>query len=155
MENGKRYDHDAKIMYNENDVKAFVHSWFAGFDHQSDRWFFERHLDTENVDMYFPEFGPIKSISDFEKWYQGVIDNIQWNFHEISNLRVSGNEEKGFSVSLDISWKAKKYEGATLCTEVHQVWKVKVNKDRNFIIERHFALEMADHSELFPKEHQP
>lgn len=137
--NRKRYDHDAKTKYNENDVKAFVYNWFAKFDHQSGIGFFIGHLYPENVDMYFPDFGPIKSISDFEKWYKQVIDNIQWNFHEISNLTVSGIEEMGFSVSLDISWKAKTYEGKTLYKDVHQDWKVTVDECRNFIIEKHVA----------------
>lgn len=146
MGNSKRYDHDAKTLYNENDVKAFVHNWFAGFDHQSDIAVFKRHLDPEKVDMYFPDTPPsvIKSISDFEKWYNNVIENIQWNFHEISNLKVSGDEEKGFSVSLDINWKAKTYEGKTLYKDVHQDWKVKVDKDRNFIIEKHCAKEIKN-----------
>lgn len=144
MGNSKRYDHDAKTLYNENDVKAFVYNWFAGFDHQSDIGVFKRHLDPEKVDMYFPDTPPsiIKSFSDFEKWYNNVIENIQWNFHEISNLKVSGDEMNGFSVSLDINWKAKTYEGKTLCKDVHQDWKVKVDKSRNFIIEKHFAQEI-------------
>ncbi len=142
--NSKRYDHNAKTLYNENDVKAFVHNWFAGFDHQRDVEFFTKHLYPENVDMYFPDFGPIKNFSDFKKWYQGVIDNIQWNFHETSNLKVSGDEAKGFSVSLDINWKAKKYKGETLDKKVHQDWKVKVDKDRNFIIEKHCAKEIKN-----------
>jgi len=29
----KNYDRSAKTMYSENDVKAFVYNWFAGFDH--------------------------------------------------------------------------------------------------------------------------
>ncbi len=145
MGNSKRYDDYAKTKFNENDVKAFVHKWFAEFDHQSDISFFKGHLDPENVDMYFPDFGPIKNFSNFEKWYKKVVENIQWNVHEISNLKVSGDEEKGFSVSLDINWKAKTYEGKTLYKCVHQNWEVIVDKSRNFIIEKHFVQQMVDH----------
>jgi ankyrin repeat protein len=74
--NRKEYDYNAKISYSENDVKAFVYTWFAGFDHQADIGVFKRHLNPEKVDMHFPDF-PIKGITDFERWYNNVIDNIQ------------------------------------------------------------------------------
>ena len=134
----KHYDRIAKIMYSENDVMGFVHSWFAGFDHQADINMFKKHLNPEKVDMYFPDF-PIKSMEDFERWYNNVIDNIQWNVHRISNLKVSGDEINGFSVSLDINWKAKTYKGETYDMNIHQDWRVKVDKSRKFIIEKHRA----------------
>jgi len=134
----KHYDRIAKIMYSENDVIAFVYSWFAGFDHQADINMFKKHLNPEKVDVYFPDF-PIKSMEDFERWYNNVIDNIQWNAHRISNLKVSGDEINGFSVSLDINWKAKTYKGETYDMNIHQDWRVKVDKSRKFIIEKHRA----------------
>ena len=130
------YDRSAKTSYSENDVKAFVYNWFAGFDHQADMGLFKRHLNPEKVDMHFPDF-PIKSISDFERWYNNVIDTIQWNAHKISNLKVSGDEMSGYSVSLDINWKAKTYKGETYDMNIHQDWIVKVDKSRNFVIEKH------------------
>jgi hypothetical protein len=136
--NRKEYDHKAKTVCSENDVKAFVYTWFAGFDHQADIGVFKRHLDPGKVDMHFPDF-PIKSISDFERWYNDVIDNIQWNAHLISNLEVLGDEMTGFSISLDINWKAKTYKGEIYDMNIHQDWKVKVDKNRNFIIEKHRA----------------
>ena len=134
----KNYDRSAKTMYSENDVKAFVYNWFAGFDHQADISMFKKHLNPEKIDMYFPDF-PIKRIEDFERWYNNVIDNIQWNAHKISNLNVSGNEGSGFFVSLDINWKAKTYKGETYDMNIHQDWIVKVDKSRNFVIEKHRA----------------
>jgi hypothetical protein len=136
--NRKKYDHKAKTSYSENDVKAFVYNWFAGFDHQVDIGVFKRHLNSEKVDMHFPDF-PIKSISDFERWYSNVIDTIQWNVHKISNLKVSGDEMGGYSVSLDINWKARTYKGETYDMNIHQDWMVKVDKSRNFVIQKHRA----------------
>lgn len=43
----KSYDRSAKTMYSENDVKAFVYNWFAGFDHQADANVFKKHLNPE------------------------------------------------------------------------------------------------------------
>lgn len=136
--NRKKYDHNAKTIYSENDVKAFVYKWFSGFDHQADIGVFKRHLNPEKIDMYFPDF-LIKSMADFERWYSNVIDNIQWNSHRISNLKVSGDEITGFSVSLDINWKAKTYKDETYDMNIHQEWMVKVDKTRNFVIEKHRA----------------
>jgi len=121
-----------------NDVKAFVYQWFAGFDHQADIAFFEKHLDPDRVDMHFPDF-PVKNLIDFERWYNDVIANIKWNAHEISHLTVTGNEKDGFSVSLDVNWKARTYDGKNLDLNVHQDWKVAIDHNRNFIIERHRA----------------
>ena len=136
--NQKNYDPNAKTTYSENDVKAFVYSWFAGFDHQADIAVFKRHLNPTKVDMLFPDF-PIKSIGDFERWYKGVIETIQWNAHKISNLEVSGDEMRGYTVSLNINWKAKTYKGETYDLNIHQEWLVKVDQSRNFIIEKHRA----------------
>ncbi|MEK7433062.1 MAG: hypothetical protein AABZ74_08025 [Cyanobacteriota bacterium] len=131
----KNYDKNAKIMYSENDVKAFVYNWFAGFDHQLEINVFKKHLDSQKIDMYFPDF-PIKNMSDFERWYDGVIKNIQWNNHILSNLKITGNEKNGFSVYVDVNWKAKSYNGESYNMNIHQDWIIKVDKNHNFIIEK-------------------
>ena len=137
-QNQKIYSPDARNNYSENDVKAFVYKWFAGFDHQADPDYFLAHLDPDHVDMHFPDF-PIKSIQDFLNWYQGVIDNIGWNSHGISNLVVDGSEKDGFSVSLDIHWQARTYDNQEYDVNVHQDWQVSIDKDRQFIISKHRA----------------
>jgi hypothetical protein len=134
----KIYNQRAKNNYSENDVKAFVYSWFAGFDHQKDIKYFLKHLDPKNIDMEFPDF-PIKSKADFKRWYQGVIDSIYWNSHEISNLQVKGNQKKGFTVSLDIHWKAETYDGKKYDVIVHQDWNIKIDENKRFIITKHRA----------------
>ncbi|MFZ0725737.1 MAG: hypothetical protein WAM61_08110 [Desulfobacterales bacterium] len=131
----KQYDHNAKTLYSENDVKAFVYQWFAGFDHQADIAFFKKHLNPGKVDMRFPDF-PIKNISEFERWYDNVIADIKWNSHNISHLKVAGDEVNGFSLSLDINWKAKTYDDKNYDMNIHQDWEITVDKNRNFIIER-------------------
>jgi len=88
--------------------------------------------------MLFPDF-PIGNISDFERWYGGVIENVQWNAHELSNLKVSGDEKKGFSVSVDVGWKARTYKGEKINMAVHQDWEVSVGGEGKFIITKHRA----------------
>ncbi|MFZ0613589.1 MAG: hypothetical protein WAM73_15225 [Desulfobacterales bacterium] len=131
----KSYDHDAKTLYSENDVKAFVYQRFAGFDHQVDIAFFKKHLNPGKIDMRFPDF-PIQNLSDFERWYNNVIATIKWNAHKILKLNVAGDEISGFSVSLVVNWKAKTYDGKNYDMNVHQGWQVTTDKNRNFIIEK-------------------
>jgi len=132
------YDQRAKSTYSENDVKAFVYQWFAGFDHQADIGFFKKHLNPERVDMHFPDY-PVQSIADFEKWYQNVVNDIQWNANSISSLKVGGDETGGFTVSIDVNWKARTYDNQTYNVNVHHDWFVVVDQNRNFIIFRHRA----------------
>lgn len=141
MIKSKSYDEYAKKRYSENDVKAFVYEWFAGFDHQADKGFFEKHLNPQRIDMLFPG-RPVKSIENFRQWYANVIDTIQWNKHKISDLEVSGDEINGFSVGFNVHWTAKSYTGEVYEMNLHQDWKVEVDAHRNFIIVKHEAREI-------------
>lgn len=135
---GKTYDSTAKNTYSENDVKAFIYQWFAGFDHQADRAFFKKHLNPAQVSMHYPDF-PIASMADFERWYGNVVSSIQWNAHHITNLVVSGDEKSGFKVSLDVNWVAKAYDGQKYDMNTHQEYVISVSMDRIFIIGSHKA----------------
>ncbi len=134
----KQYDELAKTTYSKNDVSAFVYEWFAMFDHQVDIDELKKHLPKQKVTMNFPNF-PIKEMADFERWYQGVIDNIQFNSHDISNLKVSGDEKNGFKVFLHVNWKANTYDKKVYDIVVAQEWEVKVDENREFIITNHKA----------------
>ena len=134
----KIYSPEARNQYSENDVKAFVYKWFAGFDHQAEPDYFLAHLDPDHVDMRFPDF-PINTIQDFLNWYQGVIDSIGWNSHHSSDLAVTGSEKEGFSLSFNIRWQARTYDAKTYDLNIHQDWRVRVGKDRQFIIYSHRA----------------
>jgi hypothetical protein len=105
-------------------------------DRQADISTYKKHLNPQAIDMYFPDF-PIKEMKDFERWYGDVVDNIQWNSHTLSNIKVSGDEASGFIVGLDINWKVRTYKSEAYDVNVHQDWTVKVDKSRNFIIEKH------------------
>lgn len=135
----QQYGPKAKNSYSENDVKAFIYSWFAGFDHQEKSKYFKKHLDKNDIDMHYPGF-PIKSMEDFERWYKNVQNNIQWNSHHVYNIRVLGSEETGFRVSLNVRWQAKGYNGKQYDMTMRQGFILSVNKKRVFIINKHHAL---------------
>lgn len=134
----KHYDYQAKTTYSKNDVNSFVYKWFAMFDHQVDISNFKKHLPKQNIVMNFPDF-PIRKMADFEKWYDNVKDNIQFNSHDIRDLKVIGNEKNGFNVSFIVNWKATTYDGKSYDVDVAQKWLVKINENREFIISNHKA----------------
>lgn len=131
------YDQQARNELSQNDIKAFVYAWFAKFDHQAPLEQIVSHLGDE-LDMAFPGF-PILSKADFQRWYQGVIDNIQWNSHEISNLEVSGNQNDGWKVSLDVRWQARTYDGQQYDQLIHQDWQLVAGGDGVIRFKRHRA----------------
>jgi hypothetical protein len=131
----RHYDAVARHTLSANDVKSFVHQWFAWFDHQADIKLFLKHLDKKNIDMLYPDF-PIRSEKDFRRWYGGVVENVQWNSHDVRNLTVSGSAAEGFNVGLDVCWNARFYDGKTAQMLVHQDWKLKPNAARQLVFEQ-------------------
>lgn len=114
-----QYDAQTKNNLSVNDVYAFVYHWFAGFDRQQDDAYFLQYLPDGKIDMQFPDF-PIRSTVDFKRWYGNVKDTVQWNSHEIKNLRVEGKGLNQWNVTYHVLWKARTYEGETLEMETSQ-----------------------------------
>lgn len=105
------YDEQARSVYGENDVKAALYQWFAGFDHQLEAGFFLNRLTAEPI-MNYPGT-PIKSQDDFLAWYQNVTENIVWNTHVLSEIKVSGDQQTGWTVTYLVNWKARDKAGET------------------------------------------
>ncbi|SHH21079.1 hypothetical protein [Ferrimonas marina] len=112
------YDAKARAEFSHNDVAAFVYQWFAGFDHQREARFFLERI-AEPVALHYPD-APLRSVDDFLGWYQGVIDNIAWNAHELSELSIQGNQQQGWQVSYLVRWQARDYSGQNLEMDVAQ-----------------------------------
>lgn len=116
------YNTQARYQFSENDVKAFVYQWFAGFDHQQVSGYFVNRIATP-YDMQYPDF-PISSQKDFLKWYQGVTDNIVWNTHHLSNIKVTGDQANGWNVSYVVNWQAKDKAGKSYDMNVSQQLRI-------------------------------
>lgn len=139
----KQYDQVARETVSPNDAKAFVYQWFAGFDHQDDIETFLRHIDPQRVDMRYPDF-PIADVADFRRWYDGVVNAVQWNSHDIRNLTVYGSASSGFTVSLDVCWKARLFDGKNPEMLVHQDWILEHHPERRFVLRRMHARKAGD-----------
>ena len=84
---------------NHNDVRAFIHQWFAAFDHIGPVDFFLDHLD--DADMTFNSDGaPIATDHDsFRAWYATVPTTFPWDFHSIMDgVRIAGTAATGWGV---------------------------------------------------------
>lgn len=132
------YDATARETPSPNDVKAFVYQWFAGFDHQVPLAWFTRRLDPAGLEMRYPDF-PINSEADFQRWYQGVIDTIAWNAHDVRDVTVASQSPNGFAVTLQVCWRARTYKGETLALLVDQQWQLVVTDDHQLRLRRLLA----------------
>jgi len=119
-----------------NDVRRWVYSWFTMFEHRAPAERLVRHLAQDSLSLTFPGGEPLRSRAEFAEWYDGLLANTKWNFHELTNLTVVAGEDDGrpsFEVGVDIGWQGEVVEGSQWSTnlpdgrfrfEVHQDWHV-------------------------------
>ena len=134
---------------NGNDIRAFVYEWFANFEHIVDADYFLSHLDESEMEISFPE-QKITNHTQFKTWYADVQNHIPWDFHDLSNLEIVGNQEQGFIVKFIVNWHGEvsnqtqidgKYTDSWNLTEdspffhktLRQTWQIKVQDGVIFI----------------------
>ena len=69
--------------------------------------------------MRFPGY-PIKSQEKFLRWSQGITDNIVWNSHQLKDVKVTGNQASGWTVTYGIEWRAKDVTGDNALLNIKQ-----------------------------------
>ncbi|RVU32215.1 hypothetical protein [Neptunomonas marina] len=116
------YDKEARFQLSENDVKSFIYQWFAAFDHQREAGFFLNRLASP-IDLTYPGT-PLRSETDFLRWYGNVTQNIAWNSHSIKSLTVTGDQQTGWQVALQVRWQAREHTGKKYDLVVAQQLKV-------------------------------
>src|ERR1700750_673979 len=79
---------DGLVASNSNDVRKFVYEWFNHFEHASNVDYYLGHLDNAYMSLTFPGQTPFTSHSDYAKWYNNLLAQTLWNFHDISKLQV-------------------------------------------------------------------
>lgn len=94
---------DAEAV-NANDVRRFVYVWFTLFEHRAPAERLAAHLATSDLTMAFPGTPLIRDAQQFNAWYEQVIANTRWNFHELSNLRVERAGD-AYDVVFDVDWQ--------------------------------------------------
>ena len=83
---------------NHNDLRAFMHQWWAAFDHIAPVDFFLAHLD--DADMTFVLDGePLATDhASFRTWYASVPSTIPWDFHDVlDGVTLTGTVATGWT----------------------------------------------------------
>ena len=85
---------------NGNDLRSFVHAWFAAFDHRGPAEFFLSHLD--DADMTFNLDGSTLASdhASFRAWYADALDHFPWDFHDVLDTSLAGTSATGWAVRL-------------------------------------------------------
>jgi hypothetical protein len=112
-----------KDRLTENDVKAFVYQWFSWLDHRVGEFHFMSHLSSAGFEISLPGV-TIKDYTGFKKWYDCMRESYTWNSHEVSNVKVNGDYEKGYTVEMTVRWRAVTSDGDSCDDTYHHVWKL-------------------------------
>jgi hypothetical protein len=119
-----------------NDVRRWVYEWFTMWEYRVPAERLVRHLAEDSLSLTFPGGRPLGSAAEFTAWYEALLENTTWNFHELSNLAVvatTGNGSPQFEVGFDVSWRGQTESASEWPTnlpdrgfrfEVYQTWKV-------------------------------
>jgi hypothetical protein len=120
---------------NTNDVARFVYTWFTLFEHRGRAESLTAHLsDDEQLSLSFPGGKPLRTSRQFTDWYDQLLANTSWNFHELSGLTIHPTAS-GFTVGFDVDWHGAVSEGSAWPSNLdggefrfamHQDWHVAV-----------------------------
>ena len=89
---------------NFNDLRLFVYEWFTHFEHAAPTDFYLCHLDDEKLHVEFPGSEPITSHVDFAAWYENLIAQTLWNFHDVASIEIERTAPQHYLISFVVDW---------------------------------------------------
>ena len=89
---------------NFNDIRKFVYEWFTHFEHASTVDYYLSHLDGRHLNVSFPGQAPLTNHSDFEKWYNNLLTQTVWNFHDLSKIQIKRTSSNEYLISFVVDW---------------------------------------------------
>ena len=95
---------DGLVPTTTNDLRSFLYDWFAHFEHAAPTDFYLSHLDDGNMDIQFPGSEPIRSHAGFTGWYENLLAQTLWNFHDIHAIQIKKTAPLGYLVSFVVDW---------------------------------------------------
>ncbi|NMO57554.1 hypothetical protein HH310_41115 [Actinoplanes sp. TBRC 11911] len=99
---------------NANDVRRFVYTWFTLFEHRAPAEQLAAYLAAgDHFVLTIPGAPPMRDIQQFTAWYEQMLANTRWNFHELSNLKVERAGDGAYDVSFDVDWQGAVTEDST------------------------------------------
>ena len=89
---------------NSNDLRRFIYEWFTHFEHAAPTDFYLNHLAGENLDVRFPGLDPITSHTEFVGWYENLLAQTLWNFHDVSAIQIEQIAAQQHLVTFVVDW---------------------------------------------------
>jgi len=89
---------------NSNDLRRFVYEWFTHFEHAAPAGLLLEHIAGEDLDVRFPGVDPITSHADFAGWYENLLNQTLWNFHDVSAIQVTQTAPREYAVTFVVDW---------------------------------------------------
>gem|GEM_PF-4398237 len=92
------------VPKNTNDIRMFLYDWFAHFEHASTVDYYLSHLDDAGMSLSFPGQNPFTSHAEFAKWYNNLMAQTLWNFHDLSKIQIKATSPQEYLVSFVFDW---------------------------------------------------
>ena len=89
---------------NSNDLRRFIYDWFTHFEHAAPTDLYLTHLDDGNMEVRFPGLEPITSHAEFAGWYENLMAQTLWNFHDISAIQIKQRADGQYLVTFVFNW---------------------------------------------------
>jgi hypothetical protein len=88
---------------NTNDLRRFIYDWFTHFEHGAPTVFYLDHLDDEKLDVRFGS-ELITSHEGFTRWYENLLAQTLWNFHDVSAIQIEQVATREYLVTFLVNW---------------------------------------------------
>lgn len=115
---------------NEQEVRDMVNAWYQALDVHASMASFLWMVSDESLEMRFPE-ATLKSVADFELWYQTVIRIFFDEVHTMQKLDVKISPDGSEAdIKLVVYWEASRWKPPArysdrLKMDAYQTWKVR------------------------------
>lgn len=135
---------------NHNDVRSFVHAWFAAFDHAAEAEFFTAHLDDADMTFDFDGQSLAHDHASFRSWYADAVRHIPWDFHSVIEIDIAGNHRTGWALEFFFRHVGEWLDdpdsstGRMFNRVLHATWKLE-HTGSDFLIRR-YNLTIAQNS---------
>jgi hypothetical protein len=94
----------ARSAANPNDIRLFLYKWFTKFEHAAPIDFYLRHLEDRHMQVVFPGMEPLTSHAAFAGWYENLLAQTLWNFHDVSAIQIQQTGPAEYLVSFIVDW---------------------------------------------------
>ena len=95
---------DGLVPPTTNDLRSFLYDWFAHFEHAAPADFYLGHLDDGHMEVRFPGSEPITTHQGFIGWYENLLAQTLWNFHDIQAIQIKKTEPQEYLVTFVVDW---------------------------------------------------